>query len=267
MPYFKTEISNYYLQQKGQGQTLIFAHGLFVDHTIFSHQFEHLCNSYNCLSFDMPGHGKSTFRENGWTLDEIVDDFYEFIKINKINNPILIGQSQGGMIFMRLAIKFPDLVGGLVLIGTSSKAEYKARFPFWREVIQVLNSKNKTNINSLLERIQKNVVSENFLKNSASKATQELKMMQSHHTIGLKLSTEAAVLNRTDVSTKIHKIKCKTLIVCGKNDHATPLDISEMMKSEIKDAQLEIIDNASHHIPIETPQVLTDSISKFILNI
>ena len=267
MPYFKTELCNYFFQEKGSGKTLIFAHGLFVDHTIFSHQFEHLSKSYNCISFDMPGHGKSSYGENGWTLDEIANNFYEFITVNNIKIPILIGQSQGGMVFMRLATKFPDLVGGLVLIGTSAKAEYKDRLPFWKEVIQILNSKDETNISSLLKQIQKNVVSEYFLKNFPSQAIQELRMMQSHHPIGLKLATEAATLNRTDISAEIHKIKCKTLIVCGKDDHATPLDLSEMMKTEIKQAQIEIIDNASHHIPIETPETLTDSISKFVINI
>ncbi len=265
MPYFKTEICNYYFQQKGKGKTLIFAHGLFVDHTIFEHQFEHLSKNYNCFSFDLPGHSKSNFRERGWTLEEIADDFYKFIIKNKIIKPILIGQSQGGMIFMRLAIKFPDLVGGLILIGTSSKAEYKNRFPFWKEVILTLETQNNSKVNNLLAQIQKNVVSEYFLKNSPSKALQELKMMQNHHPIGLSLSTQAAVLHRTDISDQIHKIKCKTLIVCGVDDHATPIEISEMMNTEIKGAQLEIIQNASHHIPIEKPEALTNSIFKFVI--
>lgn len=186
----------------------------------------------------MHGHGKSTFSKSGWTLDEIAENFYDFIKSNNIRRPILIRQSQGEMVFMRLAIKFPDLVGGLILIGTSSKAEYKDRLPFWKEAVQILNSENETNINNLLEQIQKNVVSEYFLKNSIPQATHELKMMQSHHPIGLKLSTEAAVLNRKDVSGEIHKIKCKTLIVCGKDYHTTPYNISELMKIEIGEAEL-----------------------------
>ena len=267
MSYFKTEICNYYFQQKGQGQTLVFAHGLFVDHSIFEHQFEHLSKNYTCFSFDMPGHGKSNFREKGWTLEDIADDFHEFITQNKIRKPILIGQSQGGMIFMRLAINYPDLVGGLILIGTSSKAEYKNRLSFWNEVTQTLETQNSLKVNSLLAQIQKNVVSEYFLKNAPSEALQELKMMQSHNPIGLSLATQAAVLNRTDVSDEIHKITCNTLIICGVDDHATPSEISEMMKTKIKDAQLEIIKNASHHIPIETPEVVTDSMSKFIAKI
>lgn len=267
MPYFKTKLCNYYFKEKGQGQTLIFAHGLFVDHTIFEHQFEHLSRNHTCFSFDMPGHGKSDFTEKGWILDEIADDFQKFISKNGIRKPILIGQSQGGMIFMRLAIKFPDLAGGLILIGTSSKAEYENRLPFWKEVTHTLETQNDSNINSLLAQIQKKVVSEHFLKNKPNQALQELKMMQSHNPIGLRLATQAAVLNRTDVSDEIHKIKCKTLIVCGFDDHATPVEISEIMKTEIKGAHLEIIENAAHHIPIETPEVVTNSILKFIAKI
>lgn len=264
MPYYKTELCNYYFQEKGKGKTLIFAHGLFVDHTIFSHQFEYLSSNYNCISIDMPAHGKSTFNKNGWTLDEIAEDFHRFIKTNKIETPILIGQSQGGMVFMRLAVKYPETIGGLVLIGTSPKAEYKDRLPFWNNVIGILNSDNKKEINDLLVQIQKNVVSPYFLQKFPAKALDELIIMQNHNAIGLKLATEAAVVNRTDFSNEIDKIQCKTLIVCGRDDHATPLSISEMMKMKIKYAQLKIIDKASHHIPIETPQILTTMLSGFM---
>ena len=83
---------------------------------------------------------------------------------------------------------------------TVQKAEYKNRLPFWNEVTQTLETQNSLKINSLLAQIQKKVVSEYFLKNAPSEALQELKMMQRHNPIGLSLATQAAVLNRTDVS-------------------------------------------------------------------
>lgn len=267
MPYFNTNTCNYYYDQNGKGKTLIFAHGLFVDKTIFSHQFNYLSKDYNCISFDMPGHSKSSFNKNGWTLDKIADDFAQFIIENTTDRPILIGQSQGGMVFMRLAAKYPELVSGLILIGTSSKAEYKDRIPFWQNIISVLESKNQEEINKLLETVQQNVVSDHFLQNNSMAAKEELRVMQSHNSIGLKLATEAAVLHRTEYSGELNKINCKTIIICGEEDHATPLDISQMMADSIKKSQLEIIPNASHHIPIEEPEKLTAIISKFINDI
>lgn len=267
MPYFKTNTCHYYYDQKGKGKPLIFAHGLFVDSTIFSHQFNQLSENYTCISFDMPGHSQSTFNKDGWTLDEIADDFSKFIIDNAIDRPVLIGQSQGGMVFMRLAVKYPELLGGLILIGTSSKAEYMDRLPFWKETLSILELGNKTKIDELLKNIQRNVVSEHFLQNHPISANEELNMMQGHEPLALKLATEAAVLYRMDFSDELDKIQCKTLIVCGEEDHATPLDISKMMVNKIKNSRLEVIANASHHIPIETPVQLSKVISKFLIDI
>ena len=265
MPYFKTKTCDYYYDQKGHGKTIIFAHGLFVDRNIFSYQFDFFNKEYNCISFDLPGHSKSScFNENGWTLDDIADDIAYFIRENLDTKPLLIGQSQGGMVFMRLAVRYPELLSGLILIGTSSKAEYKERIPFWKKTISILNWENQDHINSLLETIQQNVVSNHFFESNPSSAKEELRIMKSHKPLGLKLATEAAVLRRSEYSKEIEHIHCNTLIVSGEEDQATPPDVSEMMAKRIKKSQLKFIPNTSHHIPIEAPKELAGLISRFM---
>ena len=45
MPIYKGKEADYFYEQTGQGEAIIFAHGLFVDHSIFDFQLESLKNN------------------------------------------------------------------------------------------------------------------------------------------------------------------------------------------------------------------------------
>jgi 3-oxoadipate enol-lactonase len=85
----------YAYSDRGEGRVVIFAHGLFVDHTIFDAQVADLESAHRCISLDMPGHGRSGYREAGWTLDDVADDLALMIEEQSLGPVAFVGQSQG----------------------------------------------------------------------------------------------------------------------------------------------------------------------------
>ncbi|MDN9006648.1 alpha/beta hydrolase, partial [Staphylococcus aureus] len=83
---------------------------------------------------DMPGHGESSFNHRGWSLDDIADDLALMINELSLGPVVFIGQSQGGMVGIRLAAKHPELLSGLVLIGTSAREEDPQRYGTWERL-------------------------------------------------------------------------------------------------------------------------------------
>jgi len=266
MARYKGKAADYFYEQTGQGKAIIFAHGLFVDHTIFEAQVESLTNDYACYSFDLPGHGKSTFNPEGWTLEHMAEDFRQFILDNGIDKPTLVGLSQGGMVFLRLAAKYPELIGRLVLVGSSHLAEYPDRIPFWKERIDKFRNGDKNEIDAMIAGIQQAIVGNDFIKNHPALREKELQVMRNNNYQAMIPATEAAVINRTDIGDKLEKITCPTLIVVGTEDHATPIEIAEEMKSRILNASLVIIPGAGHHAPIEAAELFADELSAFLKN-
>lgn len=256
--------TDYYYTKSGSGIPIIFAHGLFVDHSIFKFQISALEEKFCCYSFDMPGHGHTSYDKRGWALDDIVEDFRLFIAKNNLEKVVLVGQSQGGMVFMRFAIKYPELVSKLVLIGTSARAEFEDRIEFWNKRIERFRSGNNEYYKQDVEAIQKNVVSQFFLENSSEEAEQELMIMKSQSPFAMALGIDSAILKRNDITEDLSEIKCPTLIICGADDHATPPEISFEMKEKIKNSEVSIIANAAHHIPIENPTELNSSLLGFL---
>lgn len=264
MPNIILNKTSYYFYQAGEGSPIVFAHGLFVDHTIFKHQIAHLKERYCCYSFDMPGHGRSAIINQGWSLDDIVEDFRVFLVSKQLSNVTLVGQSQGGMVFMRLAIKYPKLVSKLILIGTSAKAEYKERIPFWQDMVGTFGNGNKSDFEDCMAIVQESVVSKYFSEKYKGEKDDELLLMQNQNPAYMALATEAAILSRVDISSSLERINCATLILCGEDDQATPLEVSKDLSNKISNSKMILVAQSAHHIPIENPYELNRHIEEFL---
>ena len=58
---------------------------------------------------------------------------------------------------------------------------------------------------------------------------------------------------RADRRPDLPKIKCPTIVVCGRDDAATPLFLSEEMAAAIKGSELIVIEQCGHLVTMEKP--------------
>jgi len=66
-----------------------------------------------------------------------------------------------------------------------------------------------------------------------------------------------------DATDVLETLEMPTLIVAGTRDPMTPHHLSERMATVIADAELLVVDGASHYLPIEFPARLNDAVSSF----
>lgn len=255
--------SVYAYEDRGIGEPIIFAHGLFLNHTTFNEQINLLEKSFHCLSFDMPGHGASGYNKDGWTLESLADDLALFIKENDLKPITFVGQSFGGTVGMIFAARYPELVAKLILVGTTAREEFQDRRENWHNIKQYLLSK-PSNFAEVVREMQAKTKNKEWLARNPDKAEQERKMMISHDLEGLSIAIDAAVLNRRNITNILSSIKCPTLVVVGKDDPATPLELSQEIVNKIPNSELKIINNASHHLHVEQPEVLSKVMMEFL---
>lgn len=65
---------------------------------------------------------------------------------------------------------------------------------------------------------------------------------------------EAMAAIRVDRRPDLPKIACPTIVVCGRDDAATPLFLSEEMAKTIKGSELIVIEQCGHLITLEKPE-------------
>src|SRR5690349_12577743 len=100
--------------EAGVGPLVLLGHGTFGGKELLRPQLDRLSEAWRAVAIDWPGHGESGFRPDGWTVDDLVDAVPALIDALDEDTAMLAGVSQGGAVFMRAALRYPERVGALV---------------------------------------------------------------------------------------------------------------------------------------------------------
>lgn len=111
-----------YYEKTGQGSPIILLHGNGEDHRVFDKLILKLSGEYTVYAIDSRGHGKSSKTKS---LDYylMAEDIVEFIKLQNIGKPILYGFSDGGILGLIIAFRYPHLLSKLIISGANIHPE------------------------------------------------------------------------------------------------------------------------------------------------
>ncbi len=107
---------------------LVLAHGWVCTGRAWHEQVARLAERYRIVTYDQPGHARSSPPEGGdYDLDLLGDTFVEVVRrYTRGDRVVAAGHSLGGITILNAARRFPDEVGGrlagVVLLSTTSSA-------------------------------------------------------------------------------------------------------------------------------------------------
>lgn len=116
--YIETSKAKLYYEKCGNGAPLIMLHGNGEDHNIFNKGVSILKNHFTVYTVDTRGHGKSS-PVGELHYEDMADDIYEFIYRLKLNNPVIYGFSDGGIIALLLAVKHQNMLSKIIVSGVN----------------------------------------------------------------------------------------------------------------------------------------------------
>ncbi|MBO5342622.1 MAG: alpha/beta hydrolase [Lachnospiraceae bacterium] len=106
----------------GSGAPLIMLHGNGEDHSIFNEAVALLTKHFTVYSIDARDHGQSD-KVDELHYDDMAEDIRIFIEELGLEKPILYGFSDGGIIGLLLAIKYPELLSKVIGSGVNVNPE------------------------------------------------------------------------------------------------------------------------------------------------
>ncbi|MBB1267807.1 alpha/beta fold hydrolase [Shewanella sp. SR44-3] len=119
-PYSKTHTiagQPLYFTEQGQGNTLVFIHGLLGNKIQWQAQIQALEADYRCIAIDLWGHGQSqVFPENTANLKDIAGQLLNLLTELNINQCSLIALGTGCAIASEMALLAPSKINALVMI-------------------------------------------------------------------------------------------------------------------------------------------------------
>lgn len=95
---------------------LLFVHGWACDRTYFAPQFEHFSRTHRTLTVDLRGYGESDAPRQDYTMEGFADDLAWLCCQLKVERPIVVGHSMGGLVALILAARHATVPGAVVLL-------------------------------------------------------------------------------------------------------------------------------------------------------
>ena len=214
-------------------------HGSGLSHIVWSlHEQFYVAKGFNVLSIDLPGHGNS----DGPTLKSIEDisdwvkDLMKKLELDKLN---FLGHSQGCLVGIDFASRYPDLINKLVLVGGSYK------LPVNQDLLDLAEAGDEKALILMMKwgyEGSKAFIGGNPVKKIIN-STREIREI-------LYIDLNACNNYKTGKDS-LEKITCSTLCIFGDLDKMVPLQVGNKMAEMIKNSEVKIINNCGHMIIFE----------------
>lgn len=107
-----------YYKLIGQGQPLVFIHGILGFWRNFYDISRAFKQTHTCLLYDQRGHGQSVHKEP-YTVEQLTQDLKSLLKYLKWDKITLIGHSLGGYVAYLFAHHYPEYVQKMVIVDAS----------------------------------------------------------------------------------------------------------------------------------------------------
>lgn len=117
-------------EQAGSGRPLILLHGNGESCAIFDKAMPLLAERFTVYAIDSRGHGESS-PVSEYHYADMAQDIADFIRLMRLERPIIYGFSDGGILALLLAIRSPELIGGVIASGVNTRPNGLKRRWLW----------------------------------------------------------------------------------------------------------------------------------------
>ncbi|MDP1545456.1 MAG: alpha/beta hydrolase [Anaerolineales bacterium] len=228
---------------------LVFIHGAGGIYLTW-HPYLRRLEGETTYALDLPGHGQSgdTGRQS---IEAYAEDVIRFMDGLKIKEAVLVGVSMGSAVALTLALKQPEKISGLVLLGGGAKM---------RVANAVLETAaNPNTFESAVEMINSGCFSRN--------ASPDLVNLSKQHMLKISPSVllgDFQACNQFNIMDRLSEIQIPTLILCGAHDAMMPPKFSRSLCDGIPNSQFHLVEDAGHMLQLEQPDVVAALLKKFL---
>jgi len=227
-----------YYEVYGKGDPLVLIHGSGQNIEAMKYQIEHFAKNYKVLVADSRAHGKSGTGEGRLTYEQMADDWAALLGHVNMDAASFVGWSDGGNISLLMAIRHPDKVKKLAVMGANLQPDSTAVYP-WAIAWVAKESKNIENMLAGGDQTQ-----------DWNRLKQQFGLLREQPTIPLEV---------------LRKITAPVLVMAGDRDIIRTEHTVQMFEN-LPNAQLAIFPGETHFAPHNHPDIFNDTVSRFLQN-
>ena len=240
------------------GDVLVFLHGSGQSHLTFLQQGRYFANrGWQTFNPDMPGHGHSN-GEPLTSIEEMADWYCGLMKQAGIQSATLIGHSQGCLVGLEMAARYPEMVNKLCLIAGAMA------IPVNDALLDMADKKPQAAYQAMVNWAH---ASGSHLYDHSWPGHTHIEfghqVMASNKSSAL-LADLSACNNYDGGATAAQSVTCPTLALIAEDDKMTPAKAGKKMADTITGCHSQLIAQAGHFLPSERPFDVNKALRSFI---
>jgi 2-hydroxy-6-oxonona-2,4-dienedioate hydrolase len=248
----------------GVGPTLVMAHGHLIDSGQWDGQFAEFAREFRVVRYDARGFGHSDKPAHPFAFHEDLRALLVFLRIER---PLLMGCSGGGATIIDLTLTYPDIVRGLVVVGTALSGYQFAGSPP-PKIVAMREAQERGDIDAAVE------LGLQVWTDGARRRPEQVNRIARERTREMMTRlysrpTVAADVRRLDPPAigRLREIRVPTLVVIGADDWQPIHDIADQLAMQVPGARKLVIPDAGHHPNIEHPEQFNEWVLPFLRSI
>ncbi|PTX22788.1 pimeloyl-ACP methyl ester carboxylesterase [Pontibacter mucosus] len=239
---------DYQYIDEGEGEVLLLLHGLFGALSNWNGVVDHFSKNYRVVIPLMPIYEMPLHKAGVPGLVNFVEGF---VKLKKLRDLTLLGNSLGGHVALVYTLDNPTMVKRLVLTGSSGLFEdsmggsfpKRGNYAYVEERVGYTFYDPKTATRELVDEVFS-------ITNSNAKC--------------LRIISIAKSAQRHNMAKDITNIQVPTLLIWGLNDTITPPLVAYEFNRLIKNSDLYFIDKCGHAPMMEHPEKFNSILEKYL---
>ena len=258
---------------EGQGDPIIFIHGLGSYAPAWKKTIAELSQSHRCIAIDLPGYGKSSkgnYEGSMTYYADIVKRITEKLKLKKVT---LAGHSMGGQISILASVAYPEMVDKLMLFSPAGFETFTAGQKDWFRDVLTPRGVALTPVDVLISNVGYNFYD---FPNDAQFMVDDRIAMRTAEGFDLYCHQIVKSINGMvdePVFDYLKDIKAPTLVIFGSQDNLIPnrflnpgktQKIAQLGADEIPNCKLAMIDKAGHFAHFEKSVEVNSILKEFL---
>jgi len=259
MPILQLRDIRLYYEVAGEGDPIVFIHGLGSSARDWEYQVPFFAPRYRVVVFDVRGHGRSDKPPGPYSVPLFAQDTAALIRALEAAPAHVVGISMGGMIALQLAVDEPALVRSLVVVNSGPELVVRT----FRERLMILQ--RFLIVRLLGMRKMGEVLSQRLFPRPDQAPLRQMFVERWAENDPRAYREAMRALVGWSVADRLGDIRCPTLVIASDQDY-TPVSAKEAYVARMPNARLVVIPNAHHAVTVERPdefnQVLLDFLTQ-----
>lgn len=248
-------------ETSGAGAPVLLIAGVGSDHMSWLTVIRKLSARFRVVAFDNRGCGRSDSPDAAYSIGQMADDTVRLLDYLEIARCHVVGHSMGGYIAQELAIRHPDRVDRLVLAGTAPVSTVRNN----ALLIDLLDRLQRTDDFGFWVRqwafwlfspltFKRRSFVETFIRNATA---------HPHRQAVHGFKRQIGAIASFDARKRIQRIRNRTLVLTGEDDHLIlPRESEELVRS-IPRARSFTLTGVGHCMHFEDPEAFTRTLTRF----